>query len=325
MRPSSGFQTNVLEFNRDQQYIEFDGINLDASSLSDSNIVKINSGYLSDHAHHIRIQNAELIGAPANGGAPQGIIDVNTDGTALGGSEFINLTVHSVGSSDFSHAFYIQSGNNLVQGCNIYDFTGAGVHVYNGYGPSFSNNIVRNNVIHDGRAGASGQRHWGIIIANGSQNTKVYNNLIYGIPNQGGSSTGIFAYVGTQPEIYNNTVVQNGGVGIAVTQSTSGALVRNNISFGNGGSNYENFGSGTIVSNNLFDGTNPMFVDSNARNFRLQSGSPGVDAGTAIALVTTDLSGASRPQGRSYDIGAFELTIQSTAPAPPTGVRIVSN
>ncbi|MFW6155645.1 MAG: choice-of-anchor Q domain-containing protein [Planctomycetota bacterium] len=56
----------------------------------------------------------------------------------------------------------------------------------------------------------------------------------------------------------------------------------------------------------------PTFVDPANGDFRLKAGSPGIDAGTPIKAVTTDLRGAKRPQGDGWDVGAYEWT-----PTPP--------
>jgi hypothetical protein len=49
------------------------------------------------------------------------------------------------------------------------------------------------------------------------------------------------------------------------------------------------------------------FVNAADDDYRLASHSPLIDAGTTIQDVTTDRAGLGRPQGRAYDIGAFEL------------------
>jgi len=54
------------------------------------------------------------------------------------------------------------------------------------------------------------------------------------------------------------------------------------------------------------------FVDASKNNYQLASGSSAVDAGVAIAQVTTDRQGTLRPQGLGYDIGAFERPATST-------------
>ncbi len=52
----------------------------------------------------------------------------------------------------------------------------------------------------------------------------------------------------------------------------------------------------------------PVFVDPDNNDFRLKAGSPGIDAGADLKeLVPTDLEGTKRPQGKGYDIGAYEL------------------
>ena len=112
-----------------------------------------------DDAHHIRVQNAEIIG--------------NTDNTPYSdwgsvGSRFIGGHVprSSAGLSfepdgprsratghdtnyDNGYGIYISAPNNLIENCDIYDNKGAGIQVYNDDGASPDNNIIRNNRIHD--------------------------------------------------------------------------------------------------------------------------------------------------------------------------------
>jgi hypothetical protein len=317
----------VLDFSRSQQYIEFDGINLDGSNVQ-YDTVKINAGSPGHNAHHIRIMNADVTG-PRHGGSggPTGqtFLAAAGDTTSIGGNEFLGLRVHGGLANDFDHSFYIQSAGNLIEGCDIYDFPGGGVQLYNGngLGASPDNNVVRNNRIHDARRTVSGQRHVGIVTT-GTGN-KVYNNIIYNVPSDGATSLGISVYEGSvNTEIYNNTVY-NAVAGIVVDVNARSTVVRNNIAYVNSAGNFRNDGSTTTESNNLF-GTNPLFVNPSAGNFELQTGSPAVDFGTSISMVTTDIIGKLRPQGRVHDIGAYELGgLQTSAPQPPTGLRIVTN
>ncbi len=48
------------------------------------------------------------------------------------------------------------------------------------------------------------------------------------------------------------------------------------------------------------------FVNAAGDNYALAAGSLAIDAGIALSGVTTDRAGVARPQGRGYDIGAFE-------------------
>jgi parallel beta-helix repeat protein len=152
----------------------------------------------------------------------------------------------------------------------------------------------------------------------------VYNNVVYNIP-LGASQAGIHVYTGNNTAIYNNTVYNVASKGILI-ENGAGNIVKNNIAYRNG-NNYTDAGVNTVSSNNSVSGIDPRFVDPTRGNFQIQSGSPVIDAAVAISVVTTDLTGSPRPQGPAYDIGAYEFTTatQSQAPAPPTGVRIVSN
>jgi uncharacterized repeat protein (TIGR02543 family) len=53
--------------------------------------------------------------------------------------------------------------------------------------------------------------------------------------------------------------------------------------------------------------SNPLMVDPANGNFRLQTGSPAVDSGSATLAPATDYDGYARPQGLGYNMGAFEF------------------
>ena len=64
-----------------------------------------------------------------------------------------------------------------------------------------------------------------------------------------------------------------------------------------------------------FEG-DPMFVDGDGGDLRLQEGSAAIDAGMTLDNVTADIAGVERPQGAAYDIGAYEyvsLNVTTTA------------
>jgi len=52
----------------------------------------------------------------------------------------------------------------------------------------------------------------------------------------------------------------------------------------------------------------PQFVNPDKGDFRLKAGSPGIDAGVTIPEVKTDMRGVKRPQGKAYDVGAYEYS-----------------
>jgi hypothetical protein len=67
------------------------------------------------------------------------------------------------------------------------------------------------------------------------------------------------------------------------------------------------------------------FVNAAAHDYRLAPGSPAIDAGVALALVTTDRNGLGRPRGIAFDAGAYEHCPSAcgAAPGAPHGLHVV--
>lgn len=319
MRPTSA-SGDVLRFTGTQQFIEIDGIGLDGTNITNADVVNITDGCggvvcSGNNAHHIRIQNAEVIA----GTGSQGFLLTGFDGTGTGHNEFLYITLHGNGGSDFVHGFYVSGNpNNLIDHCEIYDFTGAAIHLYSGYGHPFASNVVSNNRIHDARSTGAGQRHWGLLIADYATDTVAFNNAIWGMPNEGASAVGLFDYAGLRSLIYNNTIYGGGGEGLVEEIYAASGTLKNNISYANAGGNWRNSGTATNfdVPSNMVGGVDPQFVNAAAHDFHLSAASPARNTGATIALVTTDQDGTVRPQEGSYDIGALEFT---------SGVVIVSS
>jgi parallel beta-helix repeat protein len=153
-----------------------------------------------------------------------------------------------------------------------------------------------------------------------SSHLRITNNLIYG-----SSSYGIWAIaISSDVLLYNNTVVNNSGEGIAILDVGNSCEIKNNIITGNNvgiskmGGNPVSINYNLVYGNNSGDydgfpaGSNdisvdPLFVDLTDNDFHLRKTSPAINAGTTIASVTTDIMGVPRPQGSTYDIGAYEF------------------
>jgi parallel beta helix pectate lyase-like protein len=312
LAPSGG--DSAVYLNSSQAYVEFDGINMQGS-------VPGCVFYMGPTTHHIRLQNAEIVNNQYTGYCG----NVGVAGTD---SEFLNLTVDGLGGQ---YAFYVKGDRNIIDRCDMHHVDGGGVHIYSS-GGNPTGNIVRNSRIHDISTyhffdNPNDPRRFGILIS-GTANL-VYNNIIYGVT--GGDTANnkaISVWWGNGHKVYNNTVVNNATIGIAVDTDATSADVRNNIVYGNtGGAQFMNLGANTTASNNLF-GVDPLFADPSTNNFQLRATSRAIDAGVSLSIVTTDIAGVPRPQGSAPDIGSYEYRAQQaqpTAPAPPTGVRIVSN
>jgi parallel beta-helix repeat protein len=192
------------------QYIIFDSLVIDARGAE--NGIAILNG-----AHHIRIQNGEVKNARANG-----IFTASASSTSH--NEFLNLKVHDNGSSRLDHGFYIQTSYSLIDGCDIYNNSGYGIHVYNGYGTGklTDNTIIRNNQVHDNRGD-------GGVTLNHGDNIEFHDNFVY---NQ---RSGVEVSYGnpTNTQISNNTIYNHWGAGITVSRSCKETVIEDNTLYQN--------------------------------------------------------------------------------------------
>lgn len=193
--------------------------------------------------------------------------------------------------------------------------------------------ILSNRIYDNGRIGEPDQNH-GIYLEGIHQ--LVANNVIFGQTN----GFGIQVYPSADHvRVVDNTVVGNrlGGIVVGGDGSTAvdEALVANNIVVFNGGAGIRGYygggraGSGNLAVRNLVwknAGGNfvndpapnrvlsifrsiiipPGFVNLRQHDFRLASSSSALERGLARYSRDRDIRGVPRPQGPSYDIGAYE-------------------
>jgi hypothetical protein len=311
----------AIYLNALQQFLEFDGINVDGSNTLNGPVKIEGDDATSRHPDHIRLQNLEIVGTTAIQ------LMMGIEASALvnglqGFNEFLNLKIHHTGS----YGMYVNSSDNLIDHCEIYDNGGAGLHISNSYNSGDNRNVLRNNRIHDiTRFGSTFNfQIWGIVSGSGSpSNNQIYNNVIYNMGGSTSADAGIYVFSGNDNAIWNNTVYGGTGAGIVVGQvGNQNTIIQNNIAYANAVGNYVDVGTGTIQNHNLF-GVNPLFANVGAANFQIQAGSLARDAGVMLGGVATDILGIARPQGSAPDIGAYEFG-GSTPPSAPTGLRIVS-
>ena len=298
MRPASA--PNVIDLNSPGlKYLILDGLVLDAVNTVNDPSNLGNGIYIGAGASFIRVKNTEILNAPG-----QGILTVG----GVQGNEFLNLVIHDNGRvRQLTHGMYLDSSNNLVEGCAIYNNAAYQVQVYGSHKPS--NNVVRRNrIFNNTRLGNGG----GIDISSGSANA-VYNNAIWGHVDQAIN----VAWGPSGTLILNNTIANQ--YGIYINTDSSGTVVRNNIVYGSNPPAIDNRGVGTAMSNNLL--SDPMFVDRNGADFHLRPGSPAIDAGVSVPEVTNDLDGTPRPL--PFDIGAYEWRSTTTSLSAPTRIRFV--
>jgi hypothetical protein len=172
----------------------------------------------------------------------------------------------------------------------------------------------------------------------GSGTVEIYNNTFYDCGSHVGTFnlSGVFSF-NSGPvsfKLRNNLVNQlsaeyynNSGTGLSGVTVTGS----NNLWFGS------RQATPTFTTSNI--ALDPLFTSLSSFDFTLQSTSPAIDVGTAVASSNSfggyqvwngnplDAHGISRPQGSAYDIGANEYfaggsTVQK--PNPPTNLTVVA-
>ncbi len=168
-----------------------------------------------------------------------------------------------------------------------------------------TNWIIANNVIAYNGAPGGGIVVWG----SRCSGTRIENNIFY-----------------ENTPTSSNKVAQ--GIHFQSPGSVSGVIIRNNLAYatGEGGLGFIEHGGALeginyTESGNIVNTDDPKFVNAPATlpplpNFTLTERSPAIDKGLPLAETRIAFDGTSRPQGRGYDIGAYEYKVDSDAQSP---------
>jgi len=301
------FHDNVVHDGNKVVYFSWYGgasanISVYNNSISDSAVaITVGSGYVDSSIDNVQMYNNDLSRGLKWSGTP---------------------TIHT----DLTHVFAAHT-NTQVTGLKIY-----------------------NNYYH----GACGTNTTTALFGEGMIiDPKYYNNLFVMDVNPGNCSNGmIYLKQDDGALIANNTFISTDGVTAIELGGVTNAVVKNNL-FNNGGiaigpfsssssvieSDYNLFSSGETFLNGswtqldlptwktahetfeLYSKTGSPLLDG---NFKPQSGSPAIDHGVSLAgYFIVDKAGVSRPQGSSWDIGAYEYSgTDATSPAVPGGLSV---
>lgn len=245
--------------------------------------------------------------------------------------EFIDNHVYDLGYPASGYGWYMSGSNHVLRGNRVHD-NSYGMHLYTETkNDGITNALVENNVVYN-----TGKMYFhassqtvksggvGILLSAPGGNNVIRNNVL--IDNNIGISLS-----SKDTLVANNTVV-GGRKGILLPGSDKPVIrkntVCNNIAFGQSAEalsvpeNQEN-----TIGHNLA-GVNPRFVDMAGKDLHLQADSPAIDAGSNLKEVPVDIEGTARPQGKGWDIGAYEFkrgradgmqTAPATMPSAPKG------
>ncbi len=200
-------------------------------------------------------------------------------GEAAAGVRITRNWIHDNGLTDLDHGIYFENGTDGVIANNLIERNFAfGVQLY----PNADGVVVtQNTIVRNGRSG--------III--GGENRTADRNLVVNNILAFNHDYGIWTFwggpVGTGNVAENNLISDNGD---KIEGQVEGLDLRSTID------------------------APPDFVDPDADNFALQSGSPAIDTALASHSELTDFNRVPRPQGAGPDLGAFERP--ENAPAP---------
>jgi hypothetical protein len=205
-------------------------------------------------------------------------------------------------------------------------FFGAAISMNNA-SPVIQRNVFRNN-------SPSTQSLSGVISLINGSSPYIANNIFY---SNAGRAINVTVPSSASPVVINNTIVGNNtAIRVDTRNSTANQIYRNNIIYGNNvgfqtefgsdannptwqnnlvsgnGTNYAGTSDLTGISGNI--GGVPLFVDAAERNYRLQSDSPAIDAGSNLLAPPMDFDSLPRPiDGNGdgvqiADIGAYEYS-----------------
>lgn len=182
------------------------------------------------------------------------------------------------------------TGSTLIENNVTYGNGGRGIEVL------LSDNVtVRNNTAYKNSTRNDGSTWRGELYVANSSNVTFANNI---------------AVADSSVNSYNNAIL----IGKYGSDPMTNVLWRNNLTYDTnnpGSASYHVDTAATEVptsANGNVLGQNPVFVNAGNANFRLQSTSPAINAGTNVyGLASNDLDGNARVYGSIVDLGAYEL------------------
>jgi hypothetical protein len=320
-------------------YTGSEGIHTDP--LSTGSVLTITGNYI----HHLGDQ---AVLGPGTVGTPSGMILAysGTNGNYTGSVVSGNLIAHIKNggpSGSIGRGIILEgASNNWTLKDNVFSRIDGECVKLDASQVSTSNNVFVNNLFHQcglqgGSVSGGGPGIWaGVISGKSASNNRIYNNTF--VDNAGGAVGMSCAGTCTGNEIRNNIMFDSQSRKV-VNWSAGGVFQRNIVYSGTTGTVVSfkgaNWTCGSLVATADVDGdgsandtvrcVDPRFVSLAGRDFHLASGSPAIDAATAIGLPavrTASINNALAGRhgfpsyadnvplsGLGWDIGAVEVPV----------------
>ncbi|CAI6083108.1 fibronectin type III domain-containing protein [Cohnella sp. JJ-181] len=170
------------------------------------------------------------------------------------------------------------------------------------------NTEIDHNLLHDNKTIGYAD---GLYLDNSTNNFVIHHNVVWNIPGDGFRINTPSNYI----LFYNNTGFSNGGLknwGAAFPTDMYGSQYYDNIF-----RDPLQLQATASAGSNILSSVNPLFVNTSASNFQLQSTSPAIDYGVSIPGINDGYVG-SAPDAGAYEYGAAPWTAGHNFATPPT-------
>lgn len=337
-KAATGEMVTVGYIDSGYAYYEFNGINVDGTSFGAA-------GGMTITGEHNWYHNGEI--------AHTGSDCISANGFTAGHQTFThigpNVILHDCGNrrpypsvepTAQAHGIYMKGGDyNTVEGVEFYDLHQAVLgsyclQIYDNTNPSHpSHETIKNNKCHDSEQGFTAQT--------GGTDSIFYNNIVYDIA---GSGFLIVNY--TNIQMFNNSINDVGGFGIAFYSTTTGSA-KNNLVCNSAaavievdssaatttltnnltcGSIDNNSGSTVLSGNSTTNEAGIKWHAASSGDFTLDAMSDAIGFGVNLySTFTTDYSGAARASMGAWDNGAYVRTAATCTPAKVLFITQPSN
>jgi predicted outer membrane repeat protein len=273
----------------------YSGTIIDGLTLSDSNYEHNNSdryggAVLINDGNNIEVRNTVFknnrIVTNRNGFG--GAITVNNSQNI----KVINSVFTDNYASEGGGAIYNKSSGLLIERSlfhkNNSNARGGGVHTDDKGNTTITNSIFSGN---------NAREYGGAVYTRHRDSVSIVTNCSFwgnSITNDGNSSGSTF---------HNYDRARSDLLNVILWNSINGNPIQNNSS-SSANVTYSNIQKGYSGTGNI--NSDPLFINPENGNFRLESGSPCVNTGNSEGAPDIDFEGTSRPKGSGYDMGAYE-------------------